>query len=500
LQAKDKGDELMHAPKTADGSAALQIGWAQADITPSETCLVCGQFHVRLSEEVLDPITATALVLESGDEQVVLVSCDLVGVPDPLRDAVRARLTGAEGLDPKKVVLNGTHTHTAPDVRLPAWSSGTTSTTAGVDFDQEIMSVERYQDFAADRIAEAVCKAWAARAPGAVAFGHGWSVVGHNRRWVDTAGKSTMYGHTDVPTFSHIEGYEDHSLGLVATYDAGGKLTGLAVNVPCPSQVSEHEFALSADYWCETRAELRNRLGEGLFVLPQCSAAGDQSPHLIHGKQAEKRMLELRGLTKRQEIARRIANTVDDVLPIIAPLADGAPALAHHVETIDLPLNALTSDDVKTSLAEAEKLRAAYDEEMRKLEADPSLRDDPRWYEKPTAYFRRMRWFQGVAERFEKQKTQTTQPVELHVLRLGDLVVATNPFEFYLDFGMCIKARSPATETLLVQLAGGGTYCPSPRSLAGGGYGSLPASNPVGPEGGRLLVERTVEVINGLWK
>jgi len=483
----------------ANGSAGLRIGWAQADITPPETCAVCGQFYVRLSEEVLDPITATALALEADGEQAVLVSCDLVGVPDSLRDAVRARLADAEGLDPMKVIMSATHTHTAPEVRLPAWSSGTTSATVGVDLGQQIMSVERYQDFAAGRIAEAVRKAWAARASGAVAFGHGWAVVGHNRRWVDTAGKATMYGKTDVPTFSHIEGYEDHSVGLVATYDARGTLTGLVVNVPCPSQVSEHLFALSADYWCETRAELRRRLGEGLFVLPQCSAAGDQSPRMIYARRPEERMRELKGRTERQEIALRIAAAVDDVLPAIAPSADGAPPLIHHVETVDLPMNALTEDDVRTALAEAEKLRAAYDEEMQKLEDDPSLRDDPRWYKTPTAHFRRMRWFQGVADRFERQKERPTQPVELHVLRLGDLAVATNPFEFYLDFGIRIKAQSPAADTLLVQLTGGGTYCPSPRSLAGGGYGSLPASNPVGPEGGRLLAERTVEVLQHLW-
>lgn len=490
----------MHAPKTTNGSAGLRIGWAQADITPPETVIVCGQFYARLSEEVLDPITATALALDAGGEQAVLVSCDLVGVPDSLREAVRERLAGAEGLDPAKVILNGTHTHTAPDVRLPAWSSGTTSTTVGVDFDRPIMSVERYQDFAAERIAEAVRQAWAARASGAVAFGQGWAVVGHNRRWVDLAGKATMYGKTDVATFSHIEGYEDHSVGLVATYDASGKLTGLVVNVPCPSQVSEHLFALSADYWCETRAELRRRLGEKLFVLPQCSAAGDQSPRMIFERQTSARMRELQGRSERQEIALRIAAAVSDVLPAIAPTADAAPLLRHHVETIDLPMNALTSGDVKTALAEAEKCRAQFDEEMKKLEADPALRKDPRWYKMPTNYFRRMRWFQGVAERFEKQKSQPTQPVELHVLRLDDLAVATNPFEFYLDFGICIKARSPAVQTLLVQLAGGGTYCPSPRSLTGGGYGSLPASNPVGPEGGRVLVERTIKVINALWE
>ena len=475
----------------------LRIGWAQADITPSETALVCGQFYARISEEVLDPVTATAMAIESAGDQAVLVSCDLVAVPDPLRDAVRAQLGDAAGLDPMKVVLSATHTHTGPEVRLPNWSSGTTSTTLGLDLD--VMPVDRYQSFAADRIAEAVRKAWASRQTGAVAFGQGWAVVGHNRRWVDTTGKATMYGNTDTPLFSHIEGYEDHGLGLVAAYGDAGRLTGLVVNVPCTSQVSEHLFAISADYWCETRQELRRRLGKDLFILAQCSAAGDQSPHLIFGKRTAQRMLDLSGRTVRQEIARRIADAVEDVLPLIAGTADPAPRLHHHVETLDLPVNALTEDDARTALAEADKCRADYDEEMRKLDADPALRNEPRWYAAPTAAFRRMRWFQGVAERFEKRKSRPSMPAELHVLRLGDLAMTTSPFEYYLDFGIAIKARSPAVQTLLVQIAGGGTYCPSARSLAGGGYGSLPASNPVGPEGGRRLADRTVEVLAQLW-
>jgi hypothetical protein len=357
-----------------------------------------------------------------------------------------------------------------------------------------------FQAFAAPRIAEAIKKAWAARSPGGVAFGMGYAVVGRNRRWVDVNGKATMYGKTDTPLFSHIEGYEDHSLGLVAAYDTAGKLTGLVVNVPCPSQTSEHEFALSADYWCETRAELRRRFGSDLFILAQCSAAGDQSPHLIYDKQANQRMLDLKGRTVRQEIAQRIANAVGEILPFVASTVDGSPKLVHHVETIDLPMNALTQADVDIALAEAEKVRLEYEKEMQKLADDPSIRkNDPRWYKGPTNAHRRMKWFQAVAARFETQKTQPTMPVELHVIRLGDLALTTSAFEYYLDFGIHIKARSPAAQTLLVQLAGGGSYCPSRRSLTGGGYGSLPASNPVGPEGGRKLAERAVEVLYDLW-
>ena len=41
-----------------------------------------------------------------------------------------------------------------------------------------------------------------------------------------------MYGKTDKPEFLHIEGYEDHGVDLLFTYDVARKLTGMIVNVP----------------------------------------------------------------------------------------------------------------------------------------------------------------------------------------------------------------------------------------------------------------------------
>jgi hypothetical protein len=112
-----------------------------------------------------------------------------------------------------------------------------------------------------------------------------------------------------------------------------------------------------------------------------------------------------------------------------------------------------------------------------------------------------MRWNQGVLDRFDAQKMgPQTRPTEIHILRLGEIAIATNPFEYYLDYGIQIKARSPAVQTFLIQLAGAGTYVPSPRSVVGGGYGSLPASNPVGAEGGGVLRDKTIDLINAYWK
>ena len=57
-----------------------------------------------------------------------------------------------------------------------------------------------------------------------------------------------------------------------------------------------------------------------------------------------------------------------------------------------------------------------------------------------------------------------------------------------------------AVQTIVMQLAGGGAYLPTERAVRGGGYGAIPQSNRVGPQGGEVLVGRTVEVIRGLWK
>jgi len=94
--------------------------------------------------------------------------------------------------------------------------------------------------------------------------------------------------------------------------------------------------------------------------------------------------------------------------------------------------------------------------------------------------------------------------MELHVIRLGDIAVATNRFELFLDFGLRIKARSNAMQTFLVQLAGGnlptGTYLPTERAVAAKSYGAEVSSSLVGPEGGQELVEKTVEEINRMWE
>ena len=65
----------------------LRIGWASADLTPDGPVVVAGSSRARVSEGVLDPVTATALAIEFalGRElncrQQATGPCRMAGIP-----------------------------------------------------------------------------------------------------------------------------------------------------------------------------------------------------------------------------------------------------------------------------------------------------------------------------------------------------------------------------------------------------------------------------------
>jgi hypothetical protein len=243
---------------------------------------------------------------------------------------------------------------------------------------------------------------------------------------------------------------------------------------------------VSADFWHEARRLIRERHGADVCVLGFCAPAGDQTPRPQTHKKSEDRMLKLRGLSYAEEIGRRVAAAFDDVAGIIAKDIRVDVPLAHRVRQVELPARPVT----EAECAASRKVCAEIDARKKRLPTDA-------W----------MRHFHGlVVERHVAQQKGEwkTYPIELHVLRLGDVAIATNPFELFVDYGVQIEARSPAVQTFLIQLATSGPrhayYVPTPRAVSGGGYSAEPTHNLVGPEGAQTLVDRTVAEINDLWQ
>ena len=462
-------------------AAELLIGTASADITPAEPVAVSGQFHLRIAKTVETPVTVNVIALESHDnglsrDVAIMVSCDLLYIPSEVlelvRKAVRARLPD---LDTRKLFLNGTHTHTAPVLLLDTYPIPK----------EGVIQVQQYRSFLAERVADAIVQAWNRRSAGSVTWGLSHAVVAYNRRAVYADGSARMYGKTDMAEFRNLEGYEDHDVNTLFFWNDSGKLTGAVVNVSCPSQEVESRSAVNADFWYPVREALKERYGEQLCILAWTGASGDQSPHLMYRKEADERMRKLRGLNRLDEIARRIVRAVDDSYKAVKNDRHTDVPLIHKVETIRLPMRPVTEAEY-TEAKEAVKKAAAQIE----LNSEAAMRE-----------YSRMKWYEITVNRFKRQRTdpKPTYEMELHILRIGDVAICTNPFELFTDYGIRMKARSKAVQTFVVQLVGPGTYLPTEKAIRGGHYSAVVHSSLVGPEGGNVLVDRTVNIINSLW-
>jgi hypothetical protein len=451
--------------------ADLYVGVAEADITHAQPMALWGQMHTRISKSVESPVTAQVVAIESreGDrplDSAIMVSGDIIGLPNDVLVALRKRV--AERLpdfDVQKLFVSGTHTHTGPVFGETAYHIPK----------EGVVQPTEYAQFFVDRVSEAAAKAWQDRQRGAVAWGLGHAVVGQNRRAVYADGRAVMYGRTDQPDFRGLEGYEDHSVEVLFFFDRQQKLLAAAINLACTAQEVESHSAVNADFFHEVREALRDKHGRDLKILGWIGAAGDQSPHLMFRQRAEDRMRELRGLTRLQEIARRIVTAFDEAYEGAKQDVRNDVVLAHRVARLDLPVRMVTDEEAATAKAKVE-----------------SLSKDP-------ANQTLVGWHQRIVDRHASQQSHPTHETEIHVLRLGDVAIATNPFELFVDFGVQIKARSPALQTFVVQLVGVEGYLPTAQAVRGGGYSAVAESNTVGPEGGQLLVDRTVDLVNSLW-
>lgn len=501
----------------------LKIGWATRDVSTDKPVNIPGQFHMRISKGVLDPVTVTALLIDDGKDLVCMMSADLVVIRSMLMDEIRAKAAKLlPGFPVEKIFMSATHTHAGPshysDTGWVATPGGiSTAMISEVPSEVEIASGDEYREFFSTQAAEAVAEAYKKRAPGGIAWGYGFATVGFSRRvtyfddlskrpgavknsMAGLSGHSAMYGNTNDPMFAGYEAGTDSFVNLLYTFDKEGKLTGALINVPCPSQNDEGINQLSASFWHDTRELIRKKYGN-IPILCQCAAGGDLAPRQLHYKAAEARRHHLKYGDnpksgedfRRRDIAERIAAAFDEVLPWAKKDIRTDLPVVHKVETVMLSKRLITKEeyeDDKEMLAELNKKEfAKTGTPEEKLHQDSIL----------VASRNRC---QRIIDRYETLDADPKLPMEMHVVRIGDIAFATNRFELYMDFMHRIQARSPFEQTFVVQLAGdgGGGYLPTGRGKENRGYSANHYSCQVSPEGGQELVEETVTILKELAK
>ena len=111
----------------------LLIGWAEESIVPEKKVSLAGQFFERISEYVESEITVTAMAVEADGDEMIMVSADIVKCEDWLLELARSKFEAlGTGVDPMKMMVAVTHTHTSHVLRGKNRETFNTLSTKGI--------------------------------------------------------------------------------------------------------------------------------------------------------------------------------------------------------------------------------------------------------------------------------------------------------------------------------------------------------------------------------
>lgn len=483
----------------------LKIGFGKVDITPPANALgLAGITYYRPSKYVESKLFANAVAIE-GKEQLIICSCDLLNLPDEIMKAILETVKKMDdSIDTEKITVCTTHTHTAPRVtstphpntgRAKVLPEGYTYEDDN-DYDPDVWMGDKTVPYMAEKIAEAIVLSWKNRAKGYYSPAFGRCAIGHTRRTLYRDGKVINYGVTNSVNFDALQGGNDSGVELIYFFDENKKVTGAIANVACPSQSMEQNHFICSDFWGKTRDFLEKDLGEDFVLVGLCGAAGDQAPRDLIRLQRPNYLVEppLETLPRRGDpevysvescvdIGERLALEIKRVLAKAKDTLIDKAIVRYEKMTLSLP--GITVDNA--TYAEANKTVKAYLDTLGKTKLgnkEISMISMP--LEK--------------IKRYKEQEYQRMHKVDVHVMRLGDMVFVTNPFELFLDYGNRIKTRSHAMQTFVVQLANGSLgYLPTKVAYETGGYG-VDRGCRVEPEGGEILTESTLSAIADIMK
>ena len=177
---------LDFATSFAAESPSLRGGAAAVDVTPQQFPLnMPGGFSANMAQSAHDPLHARALVLDDGTTTLAMVLVDNIGLAREVADEAKAVASQRCGVPQDKILLSGTHTHSAPSSNV---KEGPAEAIA-------------YRKLLIEGVAEAIVRAHAALRPCAV--GHAVEPLPEevfHRRWFLKPGKMPLnpFGELDL--------------------------------------------------------------------------------------------------------------------------------------------------------------------------------------------------------------------------------------------------------------------------------------------------------------
>jgi neutral ceramidase len=393
------------------------------------------RFGVRLFADQIQAIEsdirATALVFSNGKTKAALIALDMCELPASFSRQVRQKIASLLEVPVAHVLINFSHAHATPT--LP---------TETQDSPERMQFARDYAKLLEGWILEAVEEANANLQPARIGAGKGEAVIGIYRRETGKDGKDVLGEVPDYPI--------DHSVPVVRVDDLKGQPIAILFSYGChPVSVGPRAFVSSPDYPGAARNMVEKCLGGTAVFLQGCG--GNVNPKWGIGYEIDCRDSKNRlGAILAGEVLKVAADIHTHViLGERVPLGNVPNILFHPWEPVDgcactylggaeeiVPLDFI-------DLPPLEKAQEFYNYwSQRRQERQSSGAQD---------------WEIRLASMYEEAYRRTVEAVkngkptidlDVHALRINDIVFAGLSVEAFTETGMKIKALSPFPNTI----------------------------------------------------
>lgn len=415
----------------ATNSNVLLAGAAEVDITPPKGIQLGGDAcRYRPVQEIMDPIYARALVVESRGRRLCLVSMDVTGINDHWTDEVRRRASERFGLAPDALMLHATQNHSAPWIAKDFLMGGNEDRKKDPNLWWMGSGDGRYPSFVVPRILDAIGQAIERLEPVSIGAARGMEGrVAFNRRYIMRDGTVQQYPQgEDRQNILYVEGPMDPEVGVVCFRNQQEECMAALLHFTAHPVSFFREAAVSASWPGAWAARAKQVFGSSCVPLVVNGCCGNIDAHNTY--------LDPGSRSDHVQAADRLMETTRGALERMTYLDDDVVDSA--VSTLQMPLQGVN----KEVLADARKLLKEHPDPIWTNDEHTAL--DPIWV-----------FAVHALDQEARARKEKSYDYEVQVFRIGPVAVVGLTGEPFVEGQLRIKLESPLQYTLVAHMCNG---------------------------------------------
>ena len=436
----------------------LKAGFARVDITPPLGTRVVGYYRVRHAEGILDPLLATAVAVSDGENTVLIISVDNLGINQVTADRIREGAAEQCGIPCESVFTCCTHTHLGPAIGENRDGYDPVYT------DYAIGKIIGVAKMAVDDLKDAEMYVNSCETPVDISF---------VRRFRMKDGRCATNPGFLNPDIDHPLGEADKRVALTYFKREGAPEIAIINFQVHPDVVGG--LLMSADYPHFVRSTY-----EKVIPNSRCMYINGAQGDTNHINVTLPEHLRRRGYPLSEHMGRTIAGTAIS-LYAMAEKAEGCPVSAKQIN-VEVPFN---KAETAEELENAKYIKMLYDND----------RKDEIPLPKGHSAMTRTQAIARACRMVELDSMPTMKTLHVTGVRVGDFALVGFPGEPFTEIGRLVKAASDYKMTYIACCASGYEgYYPSASAMEEGGYEAAAAKYKTGTA--EKLIETGIKILD----